>query len=183
MRLYEIQAGGVEKDLDKKLKNTASSMDKPFGDEGDGMGDDPFAQQDPMAGQENSPDMPPGGDMPDGEMGDMEPPEEELDPIKPIDPSLMASVKGLKYVSEYDFNDESKIAPARIMGMGLDELKELAGLVQTKMNMSTLSHEYSDSPAMQFYHDLSEFVQQVIAFREANGDESEEDNTPVGADK
>ena len=179
MHLYELNAAGIDRDLEQTAQGIGQTTAAKQGDTlpdgglttdpmtGQPTGDDPAMAggaggamgADPMGGlggAENAPDAALGG-LPT----DVEDEEEE---VKKINAALLTAVQGMPYVDEYEHDDNSKIAPEKILQMNLDELIHLRTLVTNKINMITLHDKVGmyDDPGVKWYQHLRDFSDRVL---------------------
>lgn len=144
MKIYELASGSIGPEIDKQLQGI-----------GDGI-NQKNAQPDGF--QQPDPNMPPGMD---------EEPDTEEEQPKKVDPYLVAAVKGMPYVNDYKFDDDSKIAPYNLLQRSFGELMKVRGLVRAKINMKTMNDQFGlyDDPVMKFYQDMMAFIEKSMMIK------------------
>ena len=182
MKLYELDAAGIDRELEKTSQGigqtTAARQGSPVAD--GGLTNDPGMG----SGMGTAPGEPaPGGGDPLGAPGPgLEPPQnapedalggvpddlgDEQEEVKKINDALLTAVQGMPYVDEYEHDDNSKIAPEKILQMNFDELSHLRTLVTNKINMISLHDKVGmyDDPGVKWYQDLRDFVDKVFSMK------------------
>jgi len=103
------------------------------------------------------------------------PPEEEVEEMQPVDSALLASVKGLPFVSAWEHSDSSKVHPMRVMAMSLDELTNLRNAIRANLNKHMVTDKVGlwDSDPVRYLNDALEFTERVFSFRKDHGDEQQ----------
>lgn len=146
MKIFELQAGQLGPQLDQQLQGVAQGVDQ----------------------NNNQPELPAQAPaQPDLEQQQEEPPEKPAEPPKKVDPYLVAQVKSMPYVTNYEWGDDSKVAPYALLQLSVGDLEKARTLFRTKINMKTLSDQYGlyADPGMTFYQDAMNFVEKVLSLK------------------
>lgn len=152
MKLYELEAGQIDREL-KKTANDIESNNGPAEKSKDEI-QEPTNEPEGFQGVD---------DLENGETED----DITQKLIKKVDNFLLASVKGLSYATDYRHDDNSKIHPFQIIQMNMDELNNLRLMVKNLINMKSFSDATGiyDDPGMRFHQDLVSFVEKVIELK------------------
>lgn len=142
MKIYELASGSIGPEVDKQLQAVGDSVRQQNNQPQAPM----QAAADPMGGMDDA---------------------EQDDTPKKVDPYLVAAVKGMPYVNDYQFDDEDKIAPYNLLQRSYDELMKVRNLVRAKINMKTMNDQFGlyDDPTMKFYQDLISFVEKTMGIK------------------
>ncbi len=188
MKLYELDATGIDRELEKTAQGIGQTQDALQGDTSPMGGlNEPDATDGELAGNlDTSGGAIPGGGLGDaglggglggaggipntpdpnlgGIPGDIEAEQEE---VKKINDALVAAVSGMPYVDEYDHDENSKITPEKIMQMNIDDLTHLRNLATNKINMISLHDKVGmyDDPGVKWYHHLRDFTDKVLSMK------------------
>lgn len=139
MHLYELQGGAFGPQVDKQLQGVASGINQ--------------TNNQPQAPMQ----APPQADLKS---------EEDSDPKK-VDSYLLAAVKSMPYVTEYDFNEDNNIAPYNLLQRDIGDLSKIRNLIRAKMSIKTMSDQVGlyDSPDMTFFVNMLNFIERVIELK------------------
>jgi hypothetical protein len=151
MRIYEIQAGKLGPEIDQQLQGVGNGINQ-------------------QNNQPQQPETPPA-------QPDMKQDDSEEEQPKKVDPYLVAAIKGMPYVNEYDFDESNKIAPYNLLQRSYGELIKIRNLIRAKINMKTMSDQYGlyDDPSMKFFQDMISFIEQVMTIKK-KADDSKTDS-------
>lgn len=143
MKLFELQASDLGRDLDTKIQGIGNGI----------------------AQGNNQPETPQGAI--DSDTSQPIEPDEDEEPPKKVDSYLVASTKNHPFVTDYDWKEDERLNPYKILQMDLAQLNSLRTLVRTKINMKSYTDQVGlyDDPGMKFYQDLMSFVEKVIGFK------------------
>lgn len=185
MRLFELQAGQIDKELDDVAKKTGDKAlpgDKTVDDLNPEAGDQEQNPNDPMMGGM-------GGDMGMGGLGgggmggdpmgppgdnpvenpDQEAAQQEWDETlkKKIDQFLITSMQAHPYARNWRHKDGSKTNPLSILSMDNSDLTTLRNIARNKIAMMTMQDQLGtyDDPQMKYLTELYSFVEKVIQLK------------------
>lgn len=92
---------------------------------------------------------------------------------KKVNTYLLASVKGMDYVTDFRHRESSNLHPFRLAQMEVDELSDAKRKIQGKMGMVSMSPGpgQSTSPQMDFWNKLLAYVDRVLDIKKRSGAE------------